>query len=420
MYSGSRYLFNRSGGELENGFLTLSRENSSISYRSRGRQRTFDPTEYIITQAGDYEGSLDNWKSASFNYWNQNAAFLQNEEDIIAYCSESFIRGSYPAAVAAISRDFINSSMQSHRSSPFIGGMANAYRMFVAGENEKSTQISRLAADKSLDIFKEEHILDYLFTRSNSSLANEIIDIIKNIKPESIIIDHCPGILEVVSDIRRWRPSAENPAEHLIEQMVSLVSENLVRDTENNHVFVLNFEGMNLDFSLRMGKAIIPWAESAQNAEWEAIGKSLVISALESSGDGAGKLYNTLRTTDYYPRAAWLTDNNQWAWTVSSLVRASAIDGDLNIAFTFPVNMTHYVIIRGIRPFLRLQLYGTDWRSEPQFERSDSSGWIYYPQDQILILKLRHRTAIENVRIIYREPPPPPPVQTEETGEPEA
>jgi hypothetical protein len=84
--------------------------------------------------------------------------------------------------------------------------------------------------------------------------------------------------------------------------------------------------------------------------------------------------------------------------------------------------MTHYVIICGIRPFIRLQLYGADWRSEAQFERSDSSGWVYYQQSQILVLKLRHRTAVENVRLIYREapPPPPPPPVVEDSGGEEA
>jgi hypothetical protein len=214
------------------------------------------------------------------------------------------------------------------------------------------------------------------------------------------------------SDIRRWRPNADNPVERLTEQIIYIISENIIRDMEKDHVFVMNFEGLNLAFSLRLGLAIIPWAASTQNSQWEEIGRSLVLSALEISGADAGKFYNILKPENYHPRAAWLADG-QWAWTVSPAIRATTADGNLNIAISFPVNMTHYVMIRGVRPFLRLQIYGVDWRSEPQFERSDSSGWIYYPQDQLLIIKMRHRTAVENVRIIYRAeaPPPPPPVE---------
>jgi hypothetical protein len=410
MYSGSRYFFLRPAGELENGNITLTRENTFISYRSRGKQRTFDPADYIIARADNFDSETANWINASFSRWNQNAASLQNEDDIIAYLSESASRGSLPAAVAAIPRDFINSPAHTYLSANFIGGMPNAYSLFTENENEKSSSITRRIRERSLDILKEEHLLDYLFARNNTPLVNEIIDIIKNTEPTGLLIEHCPGLMEIYSDLKRWRPLLDNPIEHLTEQILFLISDNLYHDNEEDRVFVFMFEGMNLDFSLRLGNALLPWAQAVHNTEWEAIGKSLVLSALESGAE-TGKNYNTLRQAEYYPRAALLTDNGQWAWTVSPAARASSTtEGNLNITFSFPVNMTHYVIISGIKPFIRLQLYGSDWRSEAQFERSDSSGWVYYSQNQMLILKLRHRSAVENVRLIYWEPPPPPPV----------
>jgi hypothetical protein len=417
MYGGSRYFFNRYGRELEDRKIILTKENTFISYRSIVRQKTFDPADYIIARSQNYDNELVNWKNSSFTQWQQNASVLHNEDDIIAYCTELFAHSNYQA-VTAISRDFQNNPNHSYRSSVFTGGMSNAYRTFTASESEKINRISRLIREKSTDIFKEEHLLNYLFTQSNTALASEFIDLINDTKPGSLIVDHCPGLLEVFSDIKQWRPSLNNPAEHLTEQILSLVSENLVRDAGKDQVFALNFEGMNLDFSFRMGSALIPWAKEAHNNEWEAIGKSLVLSALESGGGGNGKFYNALRLGEYYPRAALLTDNSQWAWTVSPSVRASYTDSNLNITFSFPVNTAHYVIICGIRPFTRLQIYGSDWRSEAQFERSDSSGWVYYQQEEILVLKLRHRSTVENVRIIYRveapPPPPPPPPPVEE------
>jgi len=418
MHDGLRYFFSKYGKELEDKKIILTKENTSISYRARGRQKTFDPADYIIARSQNYDSELLIWKNSSFNVWQQNAAVLHNEDDIIAYCTEAFARANYQA-VTAISRDFQNNPNHSYRSSVFTGGMTNAYRTFTASENEKTNRITRLIREKSPDIFKEEHLLNYLFTQSNAVLASEFIDIIKETKSGSLIIDHCPGLLEVYSDIKQWRPLLSYPAEHLTEQILSLVSENLSRDAGKDQVFALNFEGMNLDFSLRMGIALMPWAKDTHNAEWEAIGKSLILSALESGGEGVGKFYNALKMGDYYPRAALLTDNNnQWAWTVSPSVRASyAADGNLNITFSFPANTSHYVIIRGIRPFVRLQIYGSDWRSEAQFERSDSSGWVYHQQDQILILKLRHRSTVENVRIIYRVEAPPPPPAEENNGD---
>jgi hypothetical protein len=406
MYGGSRYVFSSLGQELENGYLILSRDNTFISYRSRGRQRAFDPAEYIIAQAADYNNVLRNWQNTNFTQWNQNAASLQYEDDIIAYSAQALSRGNYTAATGAISSDFINSPRQSYRSSVFTGGMAGAYRSFSSYENEKVNLVTRLIRERSLNILKEEHILDFLFTRSNPVLANEVIEIINNADSDMLISEHCPGLLEVFYDIRRWRPEAGNPIERLTDQMLLLISDNLYRDTENDTVYASSSENNNSEFSMRLGKALVYWADTIQNTEWAGIGRSLVLSA--AANGNAGRLHNILNPTEYYPRAAWLSNEGHWAWTASPSVRTSYIDSNLNIAVSFPVNMTHFMLIRGVRPFIRLQIHGTDWRTDSQFERYDSSGWIYYPEDQILVIKLRHRVAVENIRIIYRVVEPVP------------
>ena len=418
MHSGSRYLFGSARGELEESRIILSRENNLVSYKSRARQSTFDPANYIIAQSNNYESAFLNWREESYLLWNQQAAALQNEFDIMGYCTEALGRRNYPAATGAISREFISSNRHSFRSAVFVGGMANAHRTFTAAESSKMNLINSLIRERSSAILKEEHILNYLFIRSNTSPAYDIVDIITELTPEMITIDLCPGLLEAAHDLRRWRPAANNPVEPLMDQILTVISENLVRirDSENDLVLASGSEGTSTEFSIRLGKALMEWAENNQDTEWLEIGRSLVLSSLFSNGPGAGNLYNIINQEANYPKSVWLMDNGLWAWTASSSVRASNIGGDTNISFNFPVNMSHYVIIRGVRPFNRIQIHGTDWRTDSQFERYDSSGWVYYPQDQILVLKLRHRETVENVRIIYRAPaaaPAPAPAEGE-------
>jgi len=411
MYSGSRYVFSSLGQELENGSLTLSKDNSFISYRSRGRQRAFDPEDYIITQVQNYSNVLRQWQDSNYIHWNQNASGLQSEDDIIAYLSQTLQRGNYSTAVSAITGNLLNTPKHTYRSASYVGGMIRSYSTFMTAENERMNNVTRLIRAKSLDVLKEEHLLDYLFTRSSLALANEVIDLINNANPSALISEHCPGLLEIYFDMRRWRPGTNNPIEHLTEQMLVLISENMNRDTENDAVYASSSESNNFEYSLRLGKALVFWADAVHNTEWAAIGRSLIISAITSGN--AGRLYNILNPGDYYPRATWLTDAGHWAWTVSPVIRASDTAGNLNLSFTFPLGMTHHVIIRGVRPFLRIQIHGMDWRSDPQFENYDSSGWLYYPDNQVLIIKLRHRSSIENIRLIYQEYAPPP--QSEET-----
>jgi len=400
MYGGMRYVFSSLGQELEKGYLTLSKDSSFISYRSRGKQRAFDPADYVIAQAVNYDSIMRNWLTENYNRWNQNAASLQYEDDIIAYAVQALSRGNYTNALGAISSDFRNSAGQTYRSAVFVGGTANAYRSLSSYENEKNSLITRLVGEKSLNILKEEHILDFLFTRNNLVLANEVINIINNAGPDMLVSDHCPGLLEVYYDLKRWRTDSTNPIEHLTSKMLSLISDNLNRDTEKDAVYASSKESNNSEYSMRLGKALVYWADSTKNTEWAGIGRSLILSAVANGN--AGRLHNILNPAEYYPRASLLTNEGIWAWTVSPTIRAYYTDSNLNISVSFPANMAHFMIIRGVRPFLGIQIHSMDWRSDSQFERYDSSGWTYFPEEQTLILKLRHRAVSESVRIVYK------------------
>jgi hypothetical protein len=59
------------------------------------------------------------------------------------------------------------------------------------------------------------------------------------------------------------------------------------------------------------------------------------------------------------------------------------------------------MLIRGLRPFVKIQLYGIDYRTDPQFERYDSSGWSFSSSEQTLLLKLKHRSQVEHIRVFY-------------------
>ena len=401
MYGGMRYVFSSLGQELENGAIILSRDSAFIAYRARGKHRAFDPADYVIAQVNNYDTIIRNWQTENFNRWNQTAASLQYEDDIIAYGAQAIPRGNYMNALSLISQDFANSPKQTYRSAVFVGGTANAYRSLSSYENEKNSLINRLVKDKSLDILKEEHLLDFLFTRNNLVLANEVINIINNASPDALISDHCPGLLEVYYDLKRWRTDATNPIEHLTSRMLSLISDNLNRDAEKGAVYATSQESNNSEYSMRLGKDLVFWANSTQNTEWYEIGRSLILSAIANGN--AGRLHNILNPTDYYPRASWLTNEGIWVWTASPNVRAYYSEGgNLNISAAFPLNMTHYMVVRGVRPFLGIQIHGIEWRSDSQFEIYDSSGWTYYPEDQCLIIKIKHRSSTETVRIIYR------------------
>jgi hypothetical protein len=403
LFNGLRYYFNRPGPEFENGRLVLSIENKTIGYRSTGRQPVFNPANYVIAQAHnsvDYESAINRWREQSFDYWAQNAASLRNEYDVTAFCSEALHHGRYRAAVDSISRSFLSDTRRSYMSAVYIGGMTEGFQTIFAAERENTARIMRLIDENSMEILNERHILDYLLARNNTASANSLIEFLRNADPENLKIEHCPGILEIYSGFNHLQMQGENPVEPYTEQILMLVSDNILRDTDQDLVYISINGRKNIEFSLRLGKALLYWAENTENQEWILISRSLILYALNDGGIGSGKLYSMVHPLGF-PRAVRPGVENIWAWTVSPSIRASYVGRDINLAVSFPEGMSHYIMFFGVRPFVRLQIHGIDFRSDPQFEIYDSSGWFYHREEQVLILKLRHRLNVENVRIIY-------------------
>jgi hypothetical protein len=160
------------------------------------------------------------------------------------------------------------------------------------------------------------------------------------------------------------------------------------------------------------------------NVTWAGLGRSIILSTL-SIIDPSGMLPKTLTLSvqgdivestpedkinsariyrllapkaDNYPHAVSIGPGGVWAWTAAPLSSVQE-NNVLDITVSFPVGETHYMMIRGIRPFAKIQLYNIDYRTDPQFERYDSSGWSYSSSEQTLLLKIRHRNPVEHIRI---------------------
>jgi hypothetical protein len=115
------------------------------------------------------------------------------------------------------------------------------------------------------------------------------------------------------------------------------------------------------------------------------------------------RLYRLLAPGEYFPRAVGIgaVVNGIWAWTAASALSVTQEGNILDMAVSFPAGETHYMIVRGVKPFTKLQLYNMDFRTDSQFERYDSSGWYYSAQEQTLLLKMKHRTTVEHIRLVY-------------------
>jgi len=106
----------------------------------------------------------------------------------------------------------------------------------------------------------------------------------------------------------------------------------------------------------------------------------------------------------WYPHALSLAEQagpGVWAWTSAESVKITRqSENVMKITTRFPQGETHYMVLRGIKPFYRISIYGLDFRTDPRFESYNSSGYVYNEQTGTLYLKMRHKAEYEDV-IIY-------------------
>jgi hypothetical protein len=425
LFNGMRYVFSYATSEIEKGFLVISAETPIVFYRPTGKQKTFEPMDYTVAfsnNSGEYEDFLHKWQNQSYLNWKQYDLYTEN--DVTAYCAESLNQGDFRQAVISASRDYLNTQKHGYFSSGFLGGMTRAFRLFSDAEKSKLDSITVLTRTQSLDVLKEFHILKYFLVRGNTSLAVEIAELLRNANTDQLQLEHCPGVLEFFEDYNQWNSSTDNPAEKHISHVQDILSTVLYRDSgfangavangaangdaagtgaaPSGSVYISANDAIDPVFNARVGKALYAWAELTGNSDWAAVGRSLVLSALQEVDSDAGSLWYVLDPARYYPRAIPIAQLGLWTWTVTPVVNAVNQAGNINITYSFPENQTHYVIIQGVKPFVKIQIHNMDFRSDRQFETYDSSGWVYYQQEQSLVIKLKHRTTMESVKIFYR------------------
>lgn len=433
--TGIRYRFSRTLLDSERQVLVLHQEVPFISYRPIPEDQGFTPQAFILTDAQDkqaYNAFISRWRDQSFSLWSKSMATNTNEEVVLAYGGEAVSRGTYQKAIAAVPAAFLNGTRRTYESTVFLGQLDQGLRSLAAAERDKVNRFSRMLKEESLEFLQEPHVIEYFAVRGYLTLLENGVKVLSSLDPVTVSPDLLPGIFEGYMDWIQYRSIVEkigvqeNPFQPFMDPLHFSISQGLNKTPQG--VFV-GYEGRaDTEFNLRLGKALMVYAEYAGTMDWAAIGRSLILSVLSLEDAGgtvpagllisetgtinedtasprlsAARLYRILSPGENYPRAVSMSSgtNAVWAWTGASSVSVNQGNAMLDISVSFPVNETHYLLICGISRPSRVQIHDIDYRTAPDFERYNSSGWVYSASEQTLLLKMRHRNLVEHIRIFY-------------------
>ncbi|MDR0555131.1 MAG: hypothetical protein LBG76_10100 [Treponema sp.] len=427
--NGINYSFESSPLDAGRGMLLLKQAGIAVSYGAIQQKRTFVPDDYLVPEAREerYREVLAQWRDNLFASWSGSFRTSVDENLITAYVAEAASKGNYGTAVAAISPEFRQGNLKSFQSSVYLGSLDAATRLLSAFEEEQSAYLARLTQEESLDYLKGYRIIDYCGIRGYEEYLDRTAALLQKLPPEELVPALVPGILEGCIDWNTYRSKDDNPFTPLVEPALALTAEGIRRE-KSGGIFAVYDAGPDLEFNLRLGLALDYYGSQMGRPGWAGLGRSVVLSCL-AQAEPSGDLPRELRLTaegdiqdsaenpgiisaagiyryiaaPAYPHAARLSArlSGVWAWTAALDVQATLENNVLDIAVTFPEGETHYMMIRGIPPFSKIQLYNMDYQTDPKFESYNASGWSYTAAEQGLLLKMKHRQRVEHITIYY-------------------
>lgn len=333
------------------------------------------------------------------------------EQTVVSYTAVMANAGRYNEALNTVPETFVKGTKRTYQSAPFFGGLAKVTPgLEIQMENFKN-MVSQALITKSCDLFTQDFIEDYFLINEHDASVMAVLSMPAELTDNNFTVSQATGILRTYAKLKKAKSEIADRLTPVLEPCVKKIADackldnNKIRMTEND-------TNLSVIAAVSAGDAFISYGIASNSSSVEKVGYLIVNSYLS---DLAGldlrtmcELYPiTVHDNPYYPHFAkvrMLEGIPVWTWTIARDLKITIDENrTLYVDIDFPLGLTHYVVICGINPFRRIQIYNMDFRTDPQFEIYNSSGYVYKTSMKGLLLKSRHKSQHEIIKLYYRD-----------------
>ncbi len=353
------------------------------------------------------------------------AAF--DEASFIAYEAEAMRRNRTQEAAALVTVvRTVHSEKVSWKSVPFAGRTMASMAAFEESNLAEVKAAERLVQARASTLFYTKGIIPTLFDRAPYSLAQEAMTLARSSDFSKSDVIQVVTLIEAFLDTGKYLAAADNPFARVVD-LVDKVLAPSIQKSEGGFFLQTSPDGTcDTLTGLSAGTALIKLAKTVDKAIYEGIGQSLVTSLLKlASDDGsmpagvsvangivtgskdripAAAAYPLIGESPYYPHAVSFYAQlgpGAWAWTSTPSLSLESTTSGTFFTAQYPVGFSHYIALYGVKPFIKIQLYELDYNMDAGFENYNASGYFYKKASGALYLKMRHKSADENIRLFY-------------------
>ena len=448
------YGFGNSDDTSELPHLILSSSKKTAIYETYVQSESLDFDSIFrlpIATEEEYNKTKQLFRENALEYFsNVISSRNYNEELLTAYIAEKTFNGEYAKALVYAPASLLPKEKRTYISTTFYGNLAQNDKSLAAYHKKKLSGIELGIARAETSVFDRVSLIPFLINNSRVNLISVLEKMASNAKQEDLNSFLAAGLLEAAMDYAFYFPNKQNIFMENSEKYENVLKDSLI-SIDNGLYISSDKKTIDTEKTLQAASILIRYGNSYPDKDsWRAVGQALYSSIFSLGGNSsslpasfdiqgdkakklglmandalilhAEKLYPAaIKDNPHYPHEESLAlkaEPGIWAWTSAHDINVLKSDAKI---FSFRISAktgdTHYMIIRGIRPFYRIQVYGIDFRSDPRFEIYNSSGYVYDERTRTLLLKIKHKKDDEDIVLFLGRPPEPVPVPVVPAGQ---
>ena len=392
--------------------LTKNEKVASYSYFDKTHSFTFEDTiAFEGASEASYRNSVENLKQNLINSFSQIPADSQTvaEQEAVSFVAAMAEKGRYNEALDAVPQNFKRSALRTFLSAPYFDTLARVNEPLQAQLKNYGEMIARAAESSSFDIFNVRFIADYMCMHPGSGSVKKLLANASSAEISEKTIQQAVGVLTVYNELCDKNPELANILAPAAAKAIEKISASCAID-ENSITIAENGIFLSVVQAVQAGDAVLRYGEMVKNSSLIAGGRLILSSYLKESSSfdlkTLGELYPIVVHDNYfYPHFEVLAfdgGRSVWAWTCAKNISyENDNQGNVTLNIDFPLSYTHYAIINGIERFQTIYIYDLAFRTDARFETYNSSGYVYQNDSKSLLLKSRHKSQIEQIRLVY-------------------
>lgn len=408
--NGKKNSWNFSTNQVEKGYIKFNGSEYTAHYAlyTEEKKFSFDTiTELALADETMYKNTVstltNNLISSFKNVISENNF---TEASAVAYVAAMGEKGRYQQAVEEIPSSYKKSNSRTYVSAPFFNNLSKMNATLEKELASNEIDFTNALTSNSVDVFTKDNVAAKLIISSNKTGTTELLKQAAAVDVEACTLAQVNGLLKTYVELKEYKSDYATLLAPVVEKCIEKITaaceyDGSILTLKENNQFLSVIQAVDI------GVTLLRYGDISSQSVYQKAGRIIVNSYL---AEGSAFDLRTLTTIYpllaynnwYYPHYVILEQDNNlmWAWTCAKAITAERNEeSELNLSINFPEGEIHHVIFKGIPKFSSIYIYNMAYRTDPRFETYNSSGYVYKEEGNTLLLKSRHKSQIENVRM---------------------